>query len=71
MSQFRSKVLDIGSFINVRVIRDHTKRKVFAANETERYAPDLQILHLPIPSFCCTPGMVSDLLRSKLTFITF
>ena len=36
MSQFRSKRLDIGGFINIRVIRDHTKRKVFEANEPER-----------------------------------
>jgi small subunit ribosomal protein S14 len=39
MSMFRAKRLDIGGFINVRVIRDHTKRKVFEQHETERYAP--------------------------------
>ncbi|KAL2827848.1 hypothetical protein BJY01DRAFT_228904 [Aspergillus pseudoustus] len=39
MSQFRSKKLDIGGFINARVIRDHTKRKVF-----EQYEPDRQAL---------------------------
>jgi len=33
---FRSKKLDLGCFVNVKVIRDHTKRKVFAANEVER-----------------------------------
>jgi hypothetical protein len=36
MSQFRAKKLDIGSFINIRNIRDHTKRKVFAEHEPER-----------------------------------
>ncbi len=36
MAMFRSKKLDIGCFINVRVIRDHTKRKVFAQHEAER-----------------------------------
>ena len=26
MAKFRSKVLDIGGFVNARIIRDHTKR---------------------------------------------
>ncbi|KAH8156545.1 hypothetical protein CIB48_g11702 [Xylaria polymorpha] len=38
MSMFRAKKLDIGSFINIKVIRDHTKRKVFAEHEPERQA---------------------------------
>ncbi|KAI9784232.1 MAG: 40S ribosomal protein mrp2, mitochondrial [Peltula sp. TS41687] len=38
MSQFRAKNLDISSFINIKVIRDHTKRKVYAQHETERQA---------------------------------
>jgi hypothetical protein len=37
MSMFRSKKLDLGCFVNVKVIRDHTKRKVFAEHEPERY----------------------------------
>lgn len=37
MSQFRAKRLDIGGFINARIIRDHTKRKVFEQYEPERY----------------------------------
>lgn len=36
MSQFRAKKLDLSGFINARVIRDHTKRMVFAENEPER-----------------------------------
>lgn len=39
MSQFRAKKLDIGCFVNIRNIRDHTKRKVYAEFEPERYAP--------------------------------
>lgn len=39
MSQFRAAKLDIGCFAKIRTIRDHTKRKVFAENEPERYAP--------------------------------
>ena len=35
---FRSKKMDLGCFINIKVIRDHTKRKVYAGHETERYA---------------------------------
>lgn len=38
MSLFRSKRLDLSGFINARVIRDHTKRKVFEQHEPERYA---------------------------------
>lgn len=38
MAQFRAKKLDLGCFINIKVIRDHTKRKVFEENEPERYA---------------------------------
>ncbi|KAK2936824.1 hypothetical protein FoTM2_000040 [Fusarium oxysporum f. sp. vasinfectum] len=36
MSMFRAKKLDLGCFVNVRTLRDHTKRKVFEAHETER-----------------------------------
>lgn len=38
MSMFRAKKLDLGCFVNVRTLRDHTKRKVFEQNETERCA---------------------------------
>jgi len=38
MAQFRSKTLDIGCFVTIRNLRDHTKRKVFAQFEPERYA---------------------------------
>lgn len=37
MSMFRSKKLDLGGFVNIKIIRDHTKRKVFAEHEPERY----------------------------------
>jgi hypothetical protein len=37
MSQFRAKKLDLSGFVNVRILRDHTKRKVFAQHEQERY----------------------------------
>jgi len=46
MSMFRSKRLDLGCFVNVKVIRDHTKRKVFAEHEPERYASIMS----PVPS---------------------
>ncbi|KAH0543745.1 hypothetical protein FGG08_001927 [Glutinoglossum americanum] len=54
MSMFRAKRLDLGGFVNVRVIRDHTKRKVYEQNETERYlilAPFLESLHLNLGGF--------------------
>lgn len=41
---FRSKKLDLGGFVNIKVIRDHTKRKVFEQNETER-----SVDHQPYP----------------------
>lgn len=36
MAQFRAKKLDLGCFINARVLRDHTKRMVFEKHEVER-----------------------------------
>jgi small subunit ribosomal protein S14 len=36
---FRAKRLDLGGFVNVKVIRDHTKRKVFEKHEAERSVP--------------------------------
>ena len=48
MSMFRAKKLDIGCFINIKVIRDHTKRKVFAEHEAERYG-QFQFKHLGGP----------------------
>ena len=38
MSQFRAKKLDIGCFLNIHIIRDHSKRKAFAQFEPERSA---------------------------------
>lgn len=37
MSMFRAKKLDLGCFTNVRVLRDHSKRKAFLEAEPERY----------------------------------
>ena len=37
MSHFRAKKLDLGGFINPRIVRDHTKRKVVEQFEQERY----------------------------------
>ena len=46
----RSKRLDLGCFVNVKVLRDHTKRKTFAENEEHRYAPrHLSLASTPIP----------------------
>jgi hypothetical protein len=47
MSMFRSKKLDLGGFVNIKVIRDHTKRKVFAEHEPERYYSSLHCLDQP------------------------
>jgi hypothetical protein len=50
MSMFRAKKMDLGCFINVKVIRDHTKRKVFAEHEPERSVPSSPI---PITESSC------------------
>ena len=36
MSMFRAKKLDLGCYVNIGIIRDHSKRKAFAAAEPER-----------------------------------
>lgn len=36
MSMFRAKKLDLGCFTNIKIIRDHSKRKAFEAAEPER-----------------------------------
>ena len=46
MAHFRAKKLDLGGFVNIRVIRDHTKRKVFEQHEQERWAPVLDAADL-------------------------
>ncbi|CAN8100204.1 unnamed protein product [Discula destructiva] len=38
MNLYRAKKLDIGCFVNIGIIRDHTKRKVFEDHEAERQA---------------------------------
>lgn len=38
MSMFRARRLDLGGYVNIRNIRDHTKRKVYMEHEPERYA---------------------------------
>jgi hypothetical protein len=45
MSQFRAKRLDIGGYVNKWIIRDHTKRKVVAEYETERFIKSSPVKH--------------------------
>ncbi|EEU45762.1 hypothetical protein NCS52_00145500 [Fusarium sp. LHS14.1] len=49
MSMFRAKKLDLGCFVNVRTLRDHTKRKVFEQHETERQALRYIIRNTTLP----------------------
>ncbi|KAI1361884.1 ribosomal protein S14p/S29e [Xylaria arbuscula] len=49
MSMFRAKKLDLGCFVNIRTIRDHTKRTVFAENEPERQALRYIIRNTTLP----------------------
>ncbi|KAL1975520.1 hypothetical protein VTN31DRAFT_3912 [Thermomyces dupontii] len=50
MSQFRSKRLDIAGFINARVIRDHTKRKVYEQFEPQRQALRYVVRNTSLPA---------------------
>ncbi|KAK3668807.1 40S ribosomal protein mrp2, mitochondrial [Elasticomyces elasticus] len=49
MAQFRAKKLDLGCFINIKNIRDHTKRKVFEQHEPERQALRYLIRNTSLP----------------------
>ncbi|EME38754.1 ribosomal protein S14-like protein [Dothistroma septosporum NZE10] len=49
MSQFRAKRLDLSCFINSKIIRDHTKRKVFEQHEPERQALRYIIRNTSLP----------------------
>ncbi|EAS36487.3 mitochondrial 37S ribosomal protein MRP2 [Coccidioides immitis RS] len=49
MSQFRAKRLDISGFITSKVIRDHTKRKVFKEFEPERQALRYLVRNTSLP----------------------
>ncbi|KFA53326.1 hypothetical protein S40285_06478 [Stachybotrys chlorohalonatus IBT 40285] len=50
MSMFRAKKLDITGYVNIRVIRDHTKRKVFEQHEAERQALRYVIRNTTLPA---------------------
>ncbi|KAL8762551.1 MAG: hypothetical protein Q9184_001459 [Pyrenodesmia sp. 2 TL-2023] len=49
MAQFRAKKLDLSCFVNIKVIRDHTKRKVFEQYETQRQALRYIIRNTTLP----------------------
>ncbi|KAH6686918.1 ribosomal protein S14p/S29e [Plectosphaerella plurivora] len=49
MSMFRAKTMDLGGHLSTHIIRDHTKRKVFAEFETERQALRYLIRNTTLP----------------------
>ncbi|KAK5071208.1 40S ribosomal protein mrp2, mitochondrial [Lithohypha guttulata] len=49
MPQFRAKKLDLGGFVNARIIRDHTRRKVYERFEEERQALRYVIRNTTLP----------------------
>lgn len=69
MSHFRAARLDLGSFVNVRNLRDHTKRKVFAEFEPERcvFAARPRSIH-PVANAMC--WQASAALRHPQYFAT-
>ncbi|KAK5662822.1 hypothetical protein OQA88_6233 [Cercophora sp. LCS_1] len=50
MSMFRAKKLDLGCYVNTRIIRDHSKRKAFEAAEPERQALRYIIRNTTLPA---------------------
>ncbi|KAF1819271.1 30S ribosomal protein S14 [Dissoconium aciculare CBS 342.82] len=46
---FRAKKLDLGCFVNNKIIRDHSKRKVFEENEVQRQALRYLIRNTSLP----------------------
>lgn len=63
MSMFRAKKLDLGCFVNIKVIRDHTKRKVYEKHEAERYVrpPDrTRPKAIGPPHSCLLEGAISE-----------
>ncbi|KAJ4386291.1 40S ribosomal protein mrp2, mitochondrial [Gnomoniopsis smithogilvyi] len=50
MNLYRAKKLDIGSFVNIKVIRDHTKRQVYEAYEAERQALRYIVRNTTLPA---------------------
>ena len=53
MAPFRAKRMDLGGFISTKIIRDHTKRKVFEKFEPERYALRTEDLTQNQPNSSC------------------
>ncbi|KAM0696207.1 hypothetical protein Q7P36_003453 [Cladosporium allicinum] len=49
MAQFRPKKLDLGCFVHIMNMRDHTKRKVFEQAEPERQALRYVIRNTSLP----------------------
>ncbi|PSS03214.1 mitochondrial 40S ribosomal protein MRP2 [Coniella lustricola] len=49
MSLWRCKKIDLGGYINNKIIRDHTKRKVYEKFETERQALRYIIRNTTLP----------------------
>ncbi|EMC98050.1 hypothetical protein BAUCODRAFT_32054 [Baudoinia panamericana UAMH 10762] len=49
MAQFRARKLDLGCFVNIKIIRDHTKRKVFEEHEPERQALRYLVRNTSLP----------------------
>ncbi|KAB5560240.1 hypothetical protein GE09DRAFT_1116378 [Coniochaeta sp. 2T2.1] len=50
MSMFRAKKLDLGCYVNIKTIRDHSKRKAFEAFETQRQALRYCIRNQTLPA---------------------
>ena len=66
MSMFRAKKLDLGCFFKARTIRDHTKRKVFEANEVERYDQPCTV-----PAKAACDSSASGALRDRRDLLRF
>lgn len=57
---FRAKKLDLGGFVNIKTIRDHTKRKVFEQFEPERYRAACPRIHCVLLALWCVAWSLSE-----------
>ncbi|KAL6240485.1 40S ribosomal protein mrp2, mitochondrial [Rhinocladiella similis] len=57
-AQFRAKKLDLGGFINIKIIRDHSKRKAYEKFEPQRQALRYVVRNTSLPQWMRTQAQL-------------
>ncbi|KIW44929.1 uncharacterized protein PV06_03364 [Exophiala oligosperma] len=57
-AQWRAKKLDLGGFINIKIIRDHSKRKAYERFEPQRQALRYVIRNTSLPQWMRTQAQL-------------